>query len=81
MRKKNYDGRTHTVPSRTNMSCRGSFIRFLHSQSMRKPTLTGWFVAGFVNGRAILWDLCEEKRSSRPPLGMGSDVSYTGYND
>jgi len=59
---------TYTVPSRTNMSCRGSFIRFLHSQSMRKPTLTGEFVAGSVDGRATLWDLWEEKRSSRPPL-------------
>jgi hypothetical protein len=62
------DSETYTVPSRTNMSCRGSFIKFLHSQSMRKPTLTGEFVAGSVDGRAILWDLWEEKRSSRPPL-------------
>jgi len=46
---------------------------------MRKPTLTGWFVAGSVDGRAILWDLCEEKRSSRPPLGMVLDVNiYCG---
>lgn len=42
---------------------------------MRKPTLTGWFVAGSVDGRAILWDLCEEKRSSRPPLEIGLDVN------
>ena len=75
-------GRTYTVPSRTNMSCRGSFIRFLHSQSMRKPTLAGWFVlAGSVDGRAILCDLCEEKRSSRPPLrkGLLDGSYYTGY--
>lgn len=29
-----------------------------------------------MDGRAILWDLCEEKRSSRPPLGMGLDVVF-----
>jgi hypothetical protein len=70
---------TYTVPSRTNMSCRGSFIRFLHSQSMRKPTLTGEFVAGSVDGRAMLWDLCEEKRSSRPPLVLGMEFRFFLY--
>jgi hypothetical protein len=32
--------------------------------------LAGWFVEGSVEGRAILWERCEENRSSRPPLLM-----------
>jgi hypothetical protein len=69
--------KTHTVPSSTNISWRGSFIRFLHNQSIRKPTLAGKFVEGSVEGRAILWERCEEKRSSRPPLWY-TDIRFDG---
>lgn len=50
------------------MSFRGSFMRFSHSHSMRKPTLDGDLVDGFMAGNEILCFLWLEKSISSPPL-------------
>ena len=58
---------SYTESSSTNISFRGSFIRFSQSQSMRKPTVAG-FSSSCVAGMAILCFRLFEKSISRPPL-------------